>query len=222
MHAAMGPQDRVYLAGALVSLGELDRAAELAETLGEAERDAKVDLFKRMIERTLTRANRNETRAMGLLAGLAEIPGIDANVKLWAITHQMELLVDGDDADEAITRGVRALVGIDESRAERDSLAGAFVGLAKAYLKVHDLERCTAQLDHAAGLVGAEHALTPTITLLRAEIDRSGTTEQLSEARERYSVVITRFPYSDDVPRALLGLAEINAKLSQERPELAK
>lgn len=222
LHASMGPSDRVYLAGALVSLGELDKATELVETLGLEEREQKVELVKRMIERSLNRSSRNVTRAMDLLAMLTEIPGVDANVKLWAITRQMNLSVEAGDADAAVTRGVRALVGIDESRAERDPLAGAFVALAKAYLKTNDLERCAAQLDHAHGLVGDEHALTPTISLLRAEIERGGSGEQLSEARERYAMVVTRFPYSDDVPRALLGMAEIDAKLSQERPELAK
>ena len=222
LHATMTPRDRVFLAESLVSLGELDRATELAATLGEPEQQARVDLLKRMIERSLAPATRNEHRAMDLLEAMAAIPAVDANVKLWVLTRQLDLLVKQGYAEEAITRGVRALVGVDESRADRDALAGAFVGLAKAYLKTRDLDRCAAQLDHAAAAVGDEHALSPTINLLRAEVDRDGSGEQLDEARERYLVVINRFPFSDDVPRAMLGLAEIDSKLSSERPELSE
>lgn len=222
LHADVTGRDRVFLADALVNLGEFDQATELAESLGEGEREAKLSLLKRMIERAMNPATKNEQRAMDLLARLSAAAGTDGDVKLWGLTREMDLLIKKGYAEEAITKGVRALVGVDEARADRDLLAGAFVGLAKAYAKTRDMDRCAKQLDHAFAAVGDEHALSPTINLLRAEVDRDGTGERQTEARERYLVVVTRFPYSADVPRALLGLAEIDAKMSGERPELAE
>lgn len=209
LHEQLTPDDVHYLAQTLLALGDIDGAVTRAQSLPEPMTPQRIELLKQMIEADLAHEPPRYTRAIDLITQLSGEPRLAVNDRLWALTRQAEVLVATGFANDAITKLVRTLPRLDDVPPE--AMGSALVTLAKAYMSEHELVEAGKQLDRAQAMVGAEHPLTPEITLLRAEIDHHE--GSLTRAREGYVEVLERYAFAEGRLRALLGLAEAQAQI---------
>lgn len=218
-NATLDPKDQAYMADALVSLGEYEEAVRRTEALPDAVRTMRTDLFKRMIDLSMRPQRPNPARAMDLLTALTADRELGAGDQLWALIRQSTLLVRQGFADDAISRIVRTLPRIDLSPANAEQRGELLVVLGQAYLSIGQEQEARRQVDIAASILGPEHRLFPAITLMRAEIEHQQ--GDLQAARERYLTVADKYSFADEVPEALLGLAEVESQIANQETSAA-
>lgn len=216
LHAVLGDDDQYYAAHTLISLGEIADAANRLERVGVGSASRRIELLKRLIDVSLKAGEPGRAGALDLVTVLAADPDLSREDRVWTLVRQAELLVSGGYAGDAITKILRALPRLDGIEAVLDGELR--VTLAKAYLAEGAMDEARAQLDAASARLGGDHALTPLVTLLQAEIDHFG--GELQRARERYTEVIERYSYEAGRPAALLGLAEVEAQISNTQREV--
>lgn len=210
LNATLAPDDLYMFASTLVSLGELDAAANRAELLPDADRERRVDLLKRMVTMSMSGKRPNHARALDLVTSLAADANLSNDDRAWTLVRQAELLIAGGYADDAITRIIRTLPRLAETAPQAEGEIR--LTLAKAYIATGAANDAKAQLTTAAEKLGEGHALMPLVTLLRAEIDQQN--GELQAARERYLAVLDKYSYDEGRSAALLGLAEVESQLS--------
>ncbi|CAG0999366.1 hypothetical protein PHYC_02773 [Phycisphaerales bacterium] len=210
LNAKLEPEDACFLAGTLISLGDLDAAAARAERLPDSERGRRIELIKRMVDLSLHAERPDLARALDLVTVLAADAELSREDRAWTLARQGELLIAQGYAEEAITKILRALPRLDGT--EHAAEGELRLTLAKAYLGTESINEARAQLDIAAEKLGPEHTLTPQATLLQAEIDHQ--IGELASARERYTAVLERSTFTQGHSAALLGLAEVESQIS--------
>lgn len=220
VNATLEEMDRWFLANAHLDEEEIDESLAYVQSLSDEMKSQRTEIIQRIIEESIGGKRRNESRALDLLNALLAERGISDDVKLWTIARQTTLLVRQGYAEDAITKAVRALVGLDQSSGNEEVRGEVHVALARAYVSVNDGEHALAQLEVAAGLLGEEHPLMASVEVLRAGIERDQGEDGVQAAKDRYASIVERFSYSPQLAGALLGLAELNARFSLERPEL--
>lgn len=207
-HAVLDERDQYYLAMAHTSLGELDKAIMRADRLSDQERGRRVEVFQRIIDLCLGPGPRNEVLALELLTRLTADPMGSEGERLWALARQIRLLVAQGYAGEAIDKGVRAIVRMRSP--DPTDLGGAYIELGAAYLAVDDAASAREKLELATTLLGPESEPMARVHLMMGRIEhRAG---RLEAARDRYSAVVQTFSFSEDLPAAILGLAEVQAQ----------
>ena len=209
-HATLTESDVYFLASTRVSLGELDAAVVTAAALPESSRTRRIELYKRIVEGAMRSTAADQTRALDLLTNLTADAALDDDTRLWVLARQTELLVRQGYAEEAINKVVRTLPRIEDPPSE--PLGEMLVNLARAYMAVGEPGMAADRLARAGELLGPEHPMMGDVTLLLADLSHDE--GRLAEARTRYGEVIGRYAFSEDLPSATLGLAEVNAKLS--------
>jgi len=207
-HATLDERDHYYLAMAHVSRGEMDKGIARADRLTDAERARRVEVFQRIIDQCLSPAQRNDTLALELLTRLTSDPMGSEGERLWALARQIRLLVAQGYAGEAIDKGVRAIVRMRQP--DPKDLGAAYVELGAAYLAVEDAASSREKLEQASALLGPENEHMARVHLMMGRIEhRAG---RLESARDRYAAVVQTFSFSEDLPAAILGLAEVQAQ----------
>jgi tetratricopeptide (TPR) repeat protein len=220
-HATLEELDSWFLANAYLSEGNVEECLKWAEPL-ESMPTQRTELLQRVIDQCMKGKPRNEPLAMDLLARLLTDPSQANEVKLWTVSRQAELLVDQGYVDDAITKTVRALIGLEQEPGNDEVLGEVHVSLAKAYVQANDREQALKHLARAEELLGESHNLMASVNLLWAGIEREMGEDGLAAAKERYLAVIEKFGFSDQKASALLGLAEVNSKMALDRPELVE
>jgi len=209
--AQLTPRDELYRCDTLVSLGEFDAALELLEALPEEVHAEKLAVHKRLVDAALDGGTGRAESAIDLIAQFTREPDLTDGDRLWALERQCRLLLAAKMPEEAVTRILRAMPRLEN--AATPAVGEVLVTLARAYLDLDQVQRAGAQLERASELLGESHDLSPTVARLLAYVDQTTGGESLSRARDRYEHIVATWPYSNEIPRALLGLAEVESMI---------
>ncbi|MCX5689655.1 MAG: tetratricopeptide repeat protein [Planctomycetota bacterium] len=209
--AELTPQDDVYRCDTLVSLGEFDEAFELLHKLPDEVRDARLAIRKRLIDAALDGGPGRADAAIELIADFTKEPNLSDADRLWALGRQSRLLLAAKMPEEAITRILRAMPRLED--AATPAVGEVLVTLAQAYLDLDQVQRAGAQLERASELLGEAHELSPKVARMLAVVDQTIGGENLTRSKERFERLIETWPHSTEVPRAMLGLAEVESVL---------
>ena len=208
------PQDGVYLARSLLHTHDLNRAAEYALALTDAHQSDRIELLKELTEASLegSEGENGQARALDLLTALTGEPALSSEDRLWALSRQARLMVAQGYYEDAMTRILRTLPRM-TGEASPTLRGEVLVTLAEAYIGQGDLESALTQLENAVGAVGEAHPVAAHAMLLAGqaflELDR------LEGAQQAFQAVMTDFPYSDWRQDAVLGAAEVQARLAR-------
>jgi tetratricopeptide (TPR) repeat protein len=205
--------DKVAIAETLLALGDLPGATVRAELLSDAQRPQRIDLLKRIVERSMRGGSPDRARALDIVASLSVDPALDREDRAWTLARQGELLLASGYPDDAIAKLVRGLARLDGVTPEREGELRII--LARAYLATDAPAEARTHLERAATFIPEFSALRPVVTLLLAELDhRDG---DLPRARERYRAVAEGIGYEEGRAPALLGLAEVECRLAETK-----
>lgn len=211
LHVVLDPVDVFRLTETLVALGDLDAASRRITSLPATDRERTRALLRTIVERSIDAGEPGCARALDLIAAMASESGLTDEDRVWTLTRQAELLVAEGFAEEAVSKVVKALPRMEGVGAAAQGELR--LALARAYTRLSDTREARAQLDIAARLLGSSHPLAPVVTLMLAETDHAE--GELASARDRYVAVLERKDFARGQAPALLGLAEVEAKLEE-------
>jgi TolA-binding protein len=221
LSALLTPDDHYMLASTHLALGELDRAAKLAEALPDGDRERRLDILRAVVDRSLMARPPEYARALDTVTAITADPRLSMDDRVWALGRQGELLISTGYPQDAVAKIVRTLPRLEGAGGQR--LGEVLITLGKAYIAEANrsarpedsgdlMGEARKQLQRAASLLGPEHGLMWLNTLLLGEVDHHD--GELQRARERYTEVVERFSFSEGRPVALLGLAEVTSQMS--------
>jgi TolA-binding protein len=218
--AELTPRDLEYRCNTLINLGEFDKALEAMEQLPTEAAEAKRGIHKRLIDAALAGGPPRAEVALDLITRFTQEPELDDEERLWGLGRQAKMLLAGGMPEDAVTRILRAMPRLENSKGP---LVGeVLVTLAEAYLALDQVARAGQQLERAQQLLGESHVLAPRVARLIGFVSQSTGGESLPHAKEVYKHVLADWPNSDETPRALLGLGEVEALLANtQTPSLA-
>ncbi|MCE7972929.1 MAG: hypothetical protein DYG92_01200 [Leptolyngbya sp. PLA1] len=223
MNAALGADDHYYLARTRLSLGELREAVLEVEKFPAEAGVRRVEVLRGVTEAALASRPPNHAMAMDLINRINAESGVSVDDRVWALSKQADVLIAGGYSADAVSRIVRTIPRLEG--AGRELMGELLVMLGRAYLAeasaTHDpavaadcLYEAGRQLTRASELIGADHAQSWLVTLLRAEISHHQ--GELEPARRGYRAVLDDYGFSDGRAAALLGLAEVEAQRNLE------
>lgn len=215
--AVLGTSDVVYRIHTLIDLGEFDSALRGLEGLGGSDGEAKTAalvLRKRLIDAALEEGPARGEAAVALLSEFTQEAGVSDADRLWALDRQSRLLIQQGYAEEAITRILRAMPRLENAGGAKSAVGEVVVTLGEAYLAVGQVQRAGEQLGRAERMLGEAHPLAARVARLLGYVDQQAGGGRLTFAREQYARVLELWPTSEEVGRALLGLAEVESGLS--------
>ncbi|MEX0876793.1 MAG: tetratricopeptide repeat protein [Phycisphaerales bacterium] len=205
------PRDLASLADTYLSRDEVDLAMQRAREIPESRRYLRDEVQKRAVESLLDRTVPETEKAMQLLAEMLVDPALPVEERVWALETQGNVRLAQGNADETVTRILRAIPRLDE--ASGNGRSRLHLVLSKAYLQMNAVEQARLQIDHAGQLSARGDAHYPEILLMKAMVeDNQGNTDV---ARDHYSEIVISHPSSSAYPLALLGLGETEAALGQ-------
>lgn len=209
--AELTSQDDVYRCDTLVSLGQFDEALDLLNRLPDEVRDARLAIRKRLVDEVLQGGPVRAEAAVELISDFSREPDLSDEDRLWALERQSRLLLAAKMPEEAVTRILRAMPRLEN--AATPAVGEVLVTLGQAYLDLEQVQRAGAQLERASELLGEAHELSPRVARMLAVVDQTIGGENLVRAKERFERLIETWPHSPEVPRALLGLGEVESVL---------
>ena len=218
--ATLDENDYWYLAQTYMREGRIEEALNASTKFGESMHDRRVELMLTVLDESISGKRKNESRALELIHALLGDDKLAKPDRLKVIAHQTELLTRQGYPEDAVSKTVRALVGIDESPETAQARGEVHTALAKAYIAVNDSERALAQLELCGRLLPEGHASAPEVALMRARIERTLGEDGLAAAKDRCTYLIEHHELTPSATGAFLCRAEINAQLARTRPEL--
>ena len=208
---ALSPERTCRLADTFVSLDRIDDALDQIARIGDAAPELRHDLFKRIIDKGL-RANAPAARrglATDLLARLRGDPDISDDTRIWAVIRQTRLSLASGNPEDAVRRLLPELQRLESRLAPPAGQLFALLG--RAYLDLGLLDEARSHLEHASAVVEEGSTTAARVQTLLAHLDRQ--IQEIERARDRFALVVERFPQLDISAGAWLGLGEVEADL---------
>lgn len=210
------PSDVYAQADALLELGQLERALAEADRLPDTMARQRAGLYRRVVDRMLALARPDFERALDLVARVKGSASTTREDAAWAAARQTEIMLRQGYHDEAVARLLPLMPGFDgldaRSRGELHLLLG------RAYLEGDQITDATRHLQRAEALLAEDDPLMGhvQVALGRARERAAGTegVERLNRARENFRAAATRFKDPPIVLPALLGLGQVESRLS--------
>jgi tetratricopeptide (TPR) repeat protein len=212
----LDPPDLYAYADTLLALGQIEAALARADQLPASMNRQRVSLYRAIVDKTLAAAAPQFDRALELIGRVRSGTELTQADAVWAAARQTELLVNQGYGAEAIAKLLPLLPGF-ESAPDRER-GELFALLGRAYLEGMQIEPAVRHLERARAL------LPPDDTALGAALVALGRArslgaageapEQLALARESYAAAVTGFADPRVQLPALLGLAEVESRLS--------
>ena len=215
--ARIEPTDSFFLGTALAELDQLDAAMTRADSLPEARRDLRDQLYERVVERELARGNPDYQRVLGWLGGMLADGELPQAVRVWAIGRQGEVLLRQGYAEEAVNTVLRAMPRLMGEKPE--VLAELHALLGRAYLELGAVESARKNLRVAESSGSARNETNAWVQVLLGRIDERENRPE--EARDRYDYAVRRLGLSEASAEALLALAEVEALLERDDASLS-
>lgn len=208
LHAELTPEDDARRAESHLALGEFDQAVKLAESLPAELAEVRTRIYRTTIERN-AQSGGNPARALELLARLMAGPGTPREQRLWSVTRQTAILIDQGYAKEALDKAVREALRMSDGQG--DAFAELKVEMARGYLELGDNTGAVRLLDEAALAADEDGPVMSSILTWRGiAAQRRG--DDIDTARESFAKVLSDYSFSDDIPAAALGLAEVEGQ----------
>ncbi len=222
----LDPADVAQLCESLVQVGRIDDALTRIDTLPGSELARKSRLTRMVIEHNLERDER-PVQTLELLGRLSSDPALSPAERAWILARQAETLLAADQPVEAINKLIRRIGIVKDVPTE---LQGElYLLLGKAYFQDEQPQQAVKQLQAADGLLPAGSPLRAELGVMLGRLLQSGVAseapasgidtdgvELLERAKERFEQVIHDFSGNRARPRAMLGLAEVEAALRND------
>lgn len=210
--ATLTPRDTFFIADTLLSMGDAEAAIDRIESIRDEDRELWTRTYRRAIEQDL-RPRGDRERAVRLLSSYRAAAELSPADRAWAVERQCRLLLEFGEADEAIAKLLREVQRLGQT--DPVLMSRLFGLLAEAYLANGAIEAALDQVSRAEAAGVLDEALAARLALLRAQAeDRAG---RIEAARDLYAAVIEEHQQSDELPEAMLGLAETHLDLEQTR-----
>lgn len=210
--ATLTIKDEKFLGDSLRALGELEKAARRASAIQDEHRDERTQLFKRLIEQALLDKSTHPL-ALELLGEMNDDALLSAQDRLWSLSRQAKLLLAQGYAEDAATRILRTMPRV-MGEGDPKLRAEVLVTLSRAYMAQGDMVGAGVQLKNALASVGETSIAATEIYLLQGQVAQD--LENYDEAREKFLKVVEGYEYSPFRAEALLGKAEVEARLVQQ------
>lgn len=210
--AELDPRDTVLWADAMVTLGRVEKAREMADRLPVTEQRGKSRVVRRIVERSLADAAADPVPTLRLLGEFLATGGLPASDRGWALARQGELLMKQGLADQAIAKLLQTMPGLLAELAP-DQLGDLRSVLGRAYYDAGALNEAGKQLDEAARQFLESDPRWASVQALLGRIDEQ--TGEPGKAKQRYEAVLSRVPEGPGRMPPMLGLAEVRATLGE-------
>ncbi|MBM4108063.1 MAG: tetratricopeptide repeat protein [Phycisphaerae bacterium] len=210
------PSDQYAMADVLLELDRVERALGRADRLPDAMARPRAGLYRRVVERTLRSPTPDMDLALDLVGRVRAGAALNRDDAVWAAARQTEIMLGQGYHDEAVARLLPLMPGFES--AEPRQRAELLILLGRSYLEGGQLDDATRHLLRAEGLLSEDDPLMGRLQLAlgltreRAAVAES--VELLARARESLQVASTRFKQAEVVLPALLGLGQVESRLS--------
>lgn len=221
------PPDISQLCDSLIALGKVDEAFDRIEKLPLSEQPRKTRLTRAVIERNLA-GGQNPAQTLELLGRLSGDPALNAAERAWILARQAETLLATDQPVEAINKLIRRIGIVKDVPIEQQG--ELYLLLGKAYFQDEQPQQAVKQLQAADGLLPEASPLRAELGVMLGRLLQSGfstehsdeddSTKLLELAKGRFEQVINDFASGKARPRAMLGLAEVEAALRHDDESL--
>jgi TolA-binding protein len=199
----------VRYADALAALGRIEEALDRVDGLPPSYDAARRELLKRIIRAKLDRRPMDKDGALDLLGRLAGEPELPPTDHAWVVARQAELLLDGGQAEDALTHLLRSIQRFEAGPA--GASGELYLLVAEAYFELGRFDEASEQiaaaldrLPFASDLRGDASILAGRIAQIRGDLE---------EARDRYATALLEHPSAPRAAQAVLGMAEVDAAL---------
>jgi len=206
--ADIGADREARLARALIALNRFDEAEHRARALPETHAEQRRELEKRLIEGYLNRGAPGRERALELLSSMASDPALDSDDRVWALARQAELRIDAGYPEEALEGLLRAVHRLE--RPDSSDVGSLYLLLARTYHELGRLKEASEQIDRADALLPEQDARRGLMLTIGGEIAQMR--GELPEARDLYWRAVEEYPQSSSLLRAMMGVAEVDAR----------
>lgn len=219
----LDPGDVSQLCESLLAVGSVAEALDRIDKLPQSEQARKSRLTRAVVERNL-KTGESAAQTLDLLGRLAGDPALTAADRAWVLARQAETMLATDQPVEAINKLIRRIGIVKDVPTE---LQGElYLLLGKAYFQDEQPQQAVKQLKAADGLLPEGSPLRAELGVMLGRLMQSGFASDLSDdndatallerAKERFEQVIHDFTGNKARPRAMLGLAEVEAALRQD------
>jgi tetratricopeptide (TPR) repeat protein len=210
--AVLDPADVSKLAGALISLGQTEKAAQRARSLPQDQSAIRIRILKSIVLRNLALRHTPAEETLGLLAEISREPDAAPADAAWVLAREAELLLATGQPADAAARLLRDVQRIDGLSA-RDQAELLYL-LGKAYEGAGQPTEAERSLARAASMTDALDPLRAEVDLILGRLLRAA--GKFDEAKERFAAVIADHAESDASTAALLGIASADAALGND------
>lgn len=210
--AELDARDVVFWADALVTLGRVEKARELADRLPITEQRGKSRVVRRIVEQALRDTAADPVPTMRLLGEFLATAGLGAADRGWGLARQGELLMKQGLADQAIARLLQTMPGL-LGELTPEQLGDLRSVLGRAHYDTGALNEAGRQLDEAARQFLESDPRWASVQALLGRIDEQ--TGEPGKAKQRYEAVLSRVPDGPSRLPPMLGLAEVRDSLGE-------
>lgn len=204
---ALEVTDQVALAESLAALGETEQALERADRLPPDAAKQRVELYRRLIDRSLRAAGSDLSKVTDLLSRLLADGDLPTEDRLWAVTRQAEVQIREGYADVAIMRILKEMPRL--ANTPSVNLGEVYLLLGKAYFDTDNIAEADKQFARAVERIPESDERAADVQLMLGRI--AALKGDLQDARERYELVVAKYEDSAAAEHALLGLGEVEA-----------
>jgi TolA-binding protein len=205
--ATLEVSDQVALAESLAGIGETEAALERADRLPADAAKQRVDLYRRLIDRSLKAAGSDLSKVTDLLSRLLADGELATEDRLWAVTRQAEVQIREGYPDIAIMRILKEMPRL--ANTPSINLGEVYLLLGKAYFDSDNIAEADKQFARAVERIAESDQRSADVQLMLGRI--AALKGDLSEARDRYELVVAKYEDTPAADYALLGLGEVEA-----------
>jgi tetratricopeptide (TPR) repeat protein len=209
--AALDARRSAFYAETLLALGRTGDIEALLDDIGGEFADRRLRILRTLVETALGHTLPDYERAQDLLARIMRDPTVDAELRVWSIARQNEILLAQGKNERVIDT---LLVEIQRLGGGNSAVAAElFLLLGQAYLDRGDLVPARVQLARAESLAPSGAEIGGRIQVALARIAQ--TEGDLEDARDRFAIVTEQHKSSPAGTWGLVGLGETESDLGR-------
>ncbi|MBU6413849.1 MAG: tetratricopeptide repeat protein [Planctomycetes bacterium] len=205
--ATLEVTDQVALAEALAGIGQTEAALERADRLPADAAKQRVELYRRMIDRSLKASGSDLSKVMDLLSRLLADGELATEDRLWAVTRQAQVQIREGFPDIAIMRILKEMPRLTNTPSV--DLGEVYLLLGKAYFDTDNIPEADKQFARAVERIAESDERAAEVQLMLGRI--AALKGDLADARDRFELVVAKYEDSASAEFALLGLGEVEA-----------
>ncbi|VAX40514.1 hypothetical protein MNBD_PLANCTO03-1442, partial [hydrothermal vent metagenome] len=202
--AELTPDDVMRLCDVYVELGQEERALSRVMKLPETASDQRRVILRRLVEHELAKPRPEFDRAIQVLSAISSDLDLSLTDRAWSLARETEIRLGQGYAPEAVERLLQGIMRLED--APKVARAELYALLGSGYYEMGEYDSARKQLERAALMLGKTEPLTARVEVYLAMCDQA--LGLMTEARDRYSVVVGWAKNMDWQLPAMFGLAE--------------